>query len=60
MGFEAKVDDDRVVVAVDVCVHPVQALEDLADGCGKVFGKGDADTGWEDGFVVNVELDPAH
>ena len=29
MGFQAKSDDDGVVMAVDVCIHAVQTLEDL-------------------------------
>jgi hypothetical protein len=29
MGFKAKLTDDRVVVAVDMCVDSVHALEDL-------------------------------
>lgn len=29
--FETKIDDDRVVVTVDVCINAVEALEDLED-----------------------------
>lgn len=31
VGFETKIDLDGVVVAVDVCVDAVKALEDLED-----------------------------
>jgi hypothetical protein len=29
--FEAEVDDDRVVVAVDMCIHAIETFEDLKD-----------------------------
>lgn len=31
MGFEAQVNDHGVVVAVNVCIHSVQTLEDLTE-----------------------------
>lgn len=52
--------DHRVVMAVDVCVDAIQALEDLADGGRKVFGERHADAGREGGFVVDVGLYPCH
>jgi hypothetical protein len=60
MWLEAQLHDDRVVVAVDVCVDAVQAFEDLLDGCLEVFGEGDADAAGENGFVVDVRLHPCH
>jgi hypothetical protein len=58
--LEAQLDDDGVVVAVDVCVDAVQALEHVADEGGKRLGEGDADARGEHGFVVYVGLDPRH
>lgn len=58
--FEAELANDGVVVAVDVGVDAVHALEDLADGLGERFGKGYADARGKDGLVVDVALDPAH
>ena len=52
--------DHGVVMAVDVRVDAVQALEELADDGGEVLGKGDADAGGEGGFVVDVGLHPRH
>ena len=49
---------DGVVVTVDVRVHAVESLEDLADGAGEGFGEGDADAGGEGGFVVDERLRP--
>ena len=58
--FQAQVDDDLVVVAVDVGVDAVKALEELANSGGEVFGEGDADSRGEGGFVVDVGLHPCH
>jgi hypothetical protein len=43
MGLEAQLADDGVVVAVDVGVDAVHALEDLADQSWKRLGEGHAD-----------------
>lgn len=51
MGFEAKTSDDAVVVAVDVCVDTVQALEDLLDGGLEGGREWYAWVGGEDGSV---------
>jgi hypothetical protein len=29
MGFKSEVDDDRIVVAVDVCIDTIESLEHL-------------------------------
>jgi len=63
MRFQAQRDDDRVVVAVDVGVDAVEALEDLAEEGWEGFREGDAcggllrgaglverRRGWEEGF----------
>lgn len=42
MRFKTKMHHDWVVVAVDMSVDSVQALEDLADETGECFGEGDA------------------
>lgn len=60
MRLETQLDDDVVVVAVDVRVHAVQALEHVADQSGERLWKGHADAGREHGFVVYVGLDPGH
>lgn len=39
MWLETQVDNDRVVVAVDVRIDAIEALEDLADGLPKVLGE---------------------
>lgn len=39
MGLEAELADDGIVVAVNVCVDAVHALEDLADESGKRLGE---------------------
>lgn len=41
--FEAQLDDDGIVVAVDVCIDAVEALEHVADEAGEGFGEGNAD-----------------
>lgn len=58
--LEAELADDGVVVAVDVGVDAVHALEDLADEGGEGLGEGDTDAGGEDGLVVDRRLDPRH
>lgn len=60
MRLEAQVHDHLVVVAVDVCVDAVQALEQLPDRRGEVFGERDADARRECRFVVDVRLHPRH
>jgi hypothetical protein len=60
MRLEAQMAYDWVVVAVDMGVDSVEAFEELAQGCGKMFRKGDADAGREGCFVVNVRLYPGH
>lgn len=60
MWFQPQLHDNGVVVAVDMCVDAVEALEDLLDGRSEGFGEGDADAGGEDGFVVDVGLHPRH
>src|SRR6266480_1002121 len=58
--FETQVAYDGVVVAVDVGVESVEPLEELAQGGGKMLGKGDADARREGGFVVDVGLHLRH
>lgn len=53
-------DNDCIMVTVDVGIDPIHAFEELADGGGEVFGKGDPDSTWEGGFIVDVALNPAH
>jgi len=54
MRLQAQVDDDGIVVAVDVCVYSVEALEELAESCREMFREGHADAGREDRLVVNI------
>jgi hypothetical protein len=49
---------DRVVVAVDVCVDPVQSLEDLADVLFKVGGEWHAGCGREELGIRQVVARP--
>jgi hypothetical protein len=60
MWFESQMYDDGVMMAVDVRVDAIEALEDVADGRREVFGEGHADAGGECGFVVDVGLHPGH
>lgn len=60
VGLEAELADDGVVVAVDVGVDAVHALEDLAHGLGEGLGEGHADARGQHALVVDVALDPAH
>lgn len=52
--------DHRVVVAVDVRVHAVHALEDLLHQRRKVLGERHADAAGHDGLVVDRALHPRH
>lgn len=60
MRFEAQLDDDGIVVAVDVRVDAVQALEHVAYESGERLGERHADARGEHGFVVDVGLHPGH
>jgi hypothetical protein len=60
MRLKTQLNNDRVVVAVNVRVDAVQALEHVADEGGKGLGKGHADTRGKHGFVVDVGLHPGH
>jgi hypothetical protein len=60
MRLKTQMHNHRVVMAVDVRVDAIQALEYLADSGRKVFGERDADAGRESGFVVDVGLYPRH
>lgn len=60
MGLEAELADDGVVVAVDVGVDAVEALEDLADEGREGLGEGHADAARQHRLVVDVALHPAH
>jgi hypothetical protein len=58
--LQAKLSDDGVVVAVDMGVDTVHALEDLANQRGERLGKGHANTTRHDGLVVDTALNPGH
>jgi hypothetical protein len=60
MRLKAQMYDDWIVMAVDVCVHSVKALEELPEGGREVFREGNADAGGKGRFVVNVGLYPGH
>lgn len=60
MRLETEVDDDGVVVAINVGVHAVEALENLEDQWAERSWKADTDTGGEHGFIVDVGLYPGH
>jgi hypothetical protein len=60
MRFQAQMHNDGIVMTVDMRVDAIQALEDIADGGGEVFGEGHADAAGEGGFVIDVGLNPGH
>jgi len=60
MRFQTKIDDDRVMMAIDVRINPIESLEDLEDEWAKGTGEGDADAGREHCFIVYVGLHPGH
>lgn len=60
MRLEAQLADDGVVVAVDVGVDAVHALEDLADEGREGLWEGHADAAGQDRLVVDAALNPAH
>lgn len=76
MWLQSKLANHRVVVAVDVGVDSIHALEDLADKAGECLGEGDAwcrlvscvcciskrltNLAWHKRFVVNGGLHPSH
>lgn len=60
VGLEAELTDDGVVVAVDVGVDAVHALEDLADEGGEGLREGHADAAGHYGLVVDAALHPGH
>lgn len=58
--LETQLDDDRVVVAVDVCVDAVQPLEHVSNERGKGLGESNTNARGEHGFVVDIRLYPRH
>jgi len=60
MGVQTKRDDDRIVVAVYVCLNTEETLDELAHGCLKVLWEVDPNPGGKDLLVVDIRLYPAH
>lgn len=60
MGLQAKLTDDWVVMAVNVGVDAIHALEDLANQRGKCLRERNADPAGHDGLVIDASLDPGH
>jgi len=60
VGLEAELADNGVVVAVDVGVDTVHALEDLTHSLRERLRERHADTRGEHALVVDVPLYPAH
>ena len=60
MGLKTELNDDGIVVAVDVCVDTVQALEHVADEGGEGFWERYTDTAGEHLLIVDVGLHPCH
>lgn len=60
MRLQAELSDDGVVVAVDVSVDAIHALEDLTDQRGERLRKGHADAAGHDSLVVDIALYPGH
>lgn len=60
MGLQAKLDYDRIVVAVDVGVNAVEALEHVADERRESLWERYADAAGEHLFIVDIGLHPSH
>ena len=60
MRLQSKLDDDRVVVAVDVSVDAVEALEHVANEGWKGLRERYTDTAGEHLLVIDVGLHPGH
>lgn len=60
MRLEAQLDNDRVVVAVDVGVDAVQALEHVSDEGREGLGERHTDAAREHLLVVDIRLHPCH
>jgi hypothetical protein len=60
MWFEAKLDNNRIVVAVNVGVYTVETLEDVSEERWESFGKGDTDPTREHLLIIDIALDPGH
>jgi hypothetical protein len=60
MRLQTQLDDDRVVVAVDMCVDTVQTLEHVPDESWESFWERNADARGEHGLIVDVGLYPCH
>lgn len=60
MGFQAQLNNDGVVMAVDVCVDTVEALEDVSEEGGERLRERDTDARREHLLVVDVGLHPCH
>jgi len=60
MRFEAQLNNDRIVVAVDVGVDAVETLEDVSEKRGKGLGERNTNPAREHLLVVDVTLDPGH
>lgn len=60
MRFETQLDDDGIVMAVDMRIDTVEALEHVADERREGLGKRYADAAWEHLLVVHVGLYPGH
>jgi hypothetical protein len=60
MRFEAQLNNNRVVVAVDVCVDAVETFKDISEEGGKRLREGNTNPAREHLLVVDVALDPGH
>ena len=58
--LEPQLDDDRVVVAVDMCVNTIQAFEDVTEKSREGLREWDADSAREHLLIVDVALNPRH
>lgn len=60
MWFEAKLNDDGVMMAIDMSIDAIEAFEDVAKESGKCLREGYADPAGKHLLVVDVALDPGH
>jgi hypothetical protein len=58
--LQSQLDNNRVMVTINVRIHPVQALEHVPDKSRKSLGERNADATRKHILIIDVGLDPGH